>query len=46
MEPNIVSMRMWVQSLASFRGLRIQDCPMLRRRWQMRLISCFAVAVV
>ena len=40
------SMRMWVQSLASLSGVRIQGYPELRHRGQMQLGSGIAVAVV
>ena len=40
------SMRMWVQSLASISGLRIQRCRELWHRSQTRLGSRMAVAVV
>ena len=39
-------MVMWVQSLASLSGLRIQHCSELWCRSQMRLGSRIAVAVV
>ena len=42
----IVSMRMWVQALASLSGLRIQCCHRLWCRSQMGLGSGVAVAVV
>ena len=42
----LVSMRMRVQSLASFGGLRIQYCHKLWCRWQMQFGSDVAVAVV
>ena len=41
----LVSMRMWVWSLASLSGLRIWHCHKLWCRWQTWLRSCFAVAV-
>ena len=41
--PNIVSVRMWVQSLASLSGLRIQHLCMLQHRSQMRLECTVAV---
>ena len=41
-----VSKRMWVQSLASLSGVRIQGYPELRHRGQMQLGSGIAVAVV
>ena len=41
----LVSMRMWVQSLASLSGSRIQHCHDLWCRSQMRLKSCVAVPV-
>ena len=41
----IVSMRMWVGSLASLTGLRIRCCRELWCRSQMQLRSCIAVAV-
>ena len=40
-----MSMRMRVQSLASFSGLRIRHCHKLQCRSQMRLGSSIAVAV-
>ena len=40
-----VSVRMWVQSLVSFIGLRIWPCPKLLYRSQMWLRSSVAVAV-
>ena len=40
----LVSMRMWVQSLASLSGLGIQRCRELWCRLQMRLRSCAAAA--
>ena len=40
------SMRMWVRSLASLSGLRIQHCHELWCRFQTRLRSSIAVAVV
>ena len=43
--PNIVSMKMWVQSLASLSGLRIWCCCKLWHRLQMRLGSSVAMAV-
>ena len=42
----LVSMRMWVQPLASLTGLRIQHCCDLWHRLQMQLRSHVAVAVV
>ena len=39
-------MRMWVPSLASLSGLRIQRCGKLLHRLQMQLGSSIAVAVV
>ena len=42
----LVSMRMWVQSLALFSGLRTQCCCELWYRWQTWLGSGVAVAVV
>ena len=42
---NLVSMRTWVQSLASLSGLRIWRCHELWFRPQMRLRSGVAVAV-
>ena len=44
-KPNIVSMRMQVQSLASLSGLRIQCCRKLWHRSHVRLRSSVAVAV-
>ena len=41
-----LSRRIWVQSLASLSGLRIQRCHELQCRSQMRLQSGIAVAVV
>ena len=41
----LVSMRMWVQSLASLSGLRICCCYMLWYSSQMRFGSSIAVAV-
>ena len=41
----LVSMRMWVQSLASFTGSRIQHCCEVWCRLQMQLRSCVAVVV-
>ena len=41
----LVTMRMWVQSLASLSRSRIQRCGELWCRSQMRLRSCVAVAV-
>ena len=40
----LVSMRMWVWSLASPSGLRIQHCHKLQCISQIWLVSCFAVA--
>ena len=40
-----MSLRMQIQSLASFSGLRIWHCPELCHRWQMQLRSSIAVAV-
>ena len=42
----LVSMRMWVQSLASRSGLRIQHCHELWCKSQMQLRSGVAMAVV
>ena len=42
----MVSMSMWVQSLASLSGLRIQHCCKLQCRSQMQLGSGVAVALV
>jgi len=42
----LVSMRMWVQSLASLSRLRIWHCHELWCRWQIGLRSHVAVAVV
>ena len=42
----LVSIRTWVQSLASLSGSRIQHFYELRYRSQTGLRSCFAVAVV
>ena len=36
----------WIRSVASLSGLRIQHCQELRHRSQMQLGSCVAVAVV
>ena len=41
----LVSMRMWVRSLASLSGLETRRCRMLWCRSQMRLTSHVAVAV-
>ena len=41
-----VSMRMWVQSLASISGLRMQHCCKLWCRLQMQLGSGVAMTVV
>ena len=41
----LVTMSLWVQSMASFSGLRIQHCHELWCRWQTRLRSGVAVAV-
>ena len=41
----LVSMRTWVQSLASLSGLRLWHCHELWYRSQMQLGSCVAVAV-
>ena len=43
---NLLSMRMWVQSLALVSGLRIRPCHKLRCRSQMQLRSRVVVAVV
>ena len=45
-EPDTVSMRMWVQSLASLSGLRIWRCCELWCRPQMQLRSQVAAAAV
>ena len=45
LRPDVVSVRIWVQSLDSLRGLRIWRCHELSCRWQMWLGSCIAVAV-
>ena len=45
-EPDIVSMKMWVPSLASLGELRIQHCCKVRHRSQMQLRSGVAVAVI
>ena len=42
----LLSVRMWVQSLALLSELRIHTCHELRCRWQTRLGSHIAVAVV
>ena len=42
----LVSMRMWVPSLALLSGLRIWPCLELWYRSKMQLGSCIAVAVV
>ena len=42
----LVSMRMWVQSLASLSGLKSRHCHELWCRFQMWLGSCVAVAMV
>ena len=42
----LVSMRMWIQSLALLSGLGIQHCHELWCRLQIQLRSCSAVAVV
>ena len=44
-ELDLVSLRMWVPSLASLSGLRIRRCCNLRRRFQIWLRSCVAVTV-
>ena len=44
LQTQLVSMRLWVQSLALLSGLRIPCCPELRFRLQLR--SGVAVAVV
>ena len=41
----LVSVRMWVRSLASLSGLRIHHCHKLQCRWQMWLRSFITVAV-
>ena len=43
---NLLSTKMWVQSLALVSGLRIRPCHKLRCRSQMQLRSRVAVAVV
>ena len=43
--PNVVSVRMWVQSLASLSGLSTWHCPELWYRLQMQLGSGIAVAL-
>ena len=40
------TMRLWVRSLALFRGLRIRRCHELQCRWKTQLGSRMAVAVV
>ena len=45
-EPSIVSLRMWVQSLASLSGLRVWCCHRLQCRSHVGLRSCVAVAVM
>ena len=40
------TMRLWVRSLTSLSGLRIQHCPELWYRSQTRLRSGVAVALV
>ena len=45
-EPNIMSVRMWVQSLSSLSGLRIWHSWKLQHRSQMQLGSGVAIAVV
>ena len=45
-KPDIVSMKMWVPSLASLGELRIQHCCKVRQRSQMQLRSGVAVAVI
>ena len=42
----LASMMMWVPSLASLSGLKIQHCCELWCRWQMWLTSLVATAVV
>ena len=42
----LASMRTWVRSLALLSGLRLRRCRELWCRWQMRLGSGVAVAVV
>ena len=44
-DPSVVSVRMWIQSLASFSGLRILHCYRLQHRSQMQFGSCVAMAV-
>ena len=46
LQTRLVSMRMWVWSLASLSGLRIQSCCELWCRSQMQLGSLVAVAMV
>ena len=43
---DIVSVSMWVQSLVSLSGLKIQCCHELKCRLKVRLGSVVAVAVV
>ena len=44
-KPNIMSMRRWVQSLASLSGLRIQHCCELQCNLQMQLGLSVAMAM-
>ena len=46
LRPDVVSVRLWVQSLASLSGLRIQHCHKLQHKSQMWLRSGVVMSVV